>query len=215
MLFFKILIIFLSFHSDAETTKNVSVSPSAYNELRDLDVVDYGLFPACRGFLKTDGSPGPWGKELVAAMQRVGTQCFYEKADFSLLCPNFKKFSIKKKQQFYLFTFAAIAWEESDCLPKARAQGTNDIADGLFQLEYSQSARAEADRHFLCKPKESVANTQDIKYQMQCAAGIFSDYHCDKSDERWTRVGNGGYWQKLRKTNRIISKAVAKFPGCN
>jgi hypothetical protein len=171
------------------------------------------LAGACNKFMFSDGSFGPWGVALISAFERVGTDCIYH-SDWSEICPGYTNFSEAKKRQLMVFAFAAVADKESTCNPKAQAQGKTDLAVGLFQLENSRRQRRAADRHDLCSPNAAVKDPKAITFQMQCAAGTFYDYHCVRSDDRYIRVGRGGYWQKWRRPNRTISLDIRKFPGC-
>ena len=91
---------------------------------------------ACTEFMSADGTFGPWGDALMSAFERVGTDCIYQ-SDWSAICPGFVNFSESKKRQLMVFAFAAVADAESTCRPRAQAQGTTDLAVGLFQLENS------------------------------------------------------------------------------
>lgn len=62
------------------------------------------------------------------------------------ICPNWPNLSVPEKEQFWIWTFAAISWKESTCNPKARnGNATNGVAVGLLQLdERSKIALGEA-----------------------------------------------------------------------
>ncbi len=208
----KILISFLllaTISSGAEVTR-----PAARPVDGGATVVPMSrLAGACTEFMSADGTFGSWGDALMSAFERVGTDCIYQ-SDWSAICPGFVNFSETRKRQLMVFAFAAVADAESTCRPRAQAQGTTDLAVGLFQLENSRRQRNAADRHDLCSPDAAVSNPKEITFQMQCAAGTFYDYHCNRSDDRYVRVGRGGYWQKWRRSNRAISVDISNFPGC-
>ncbi len=198
------------FSSFSEVTNNEGVTAGT-----GASIPMSRLASACTAFISSSGAMGPWGEALISAFERVGTDCMYEQANWSAICPGFTNMSNAQKRQLIVYAFAAVADAESTCRPSAQAQGTTDLAVGLFQLENSWRQRNDADRHELCSPNAPVAEPKAISFQMQCAAGTFYDYHCNRSDDRYTRVGNGGYWQKWRRPNRAISRDISHFPGCN
>jgi hypothetical protein len=166
----------------------------------------------CDNFINRNGELGAWGQRLIRATKDVNQNCFYERIDFSGVCPNYSRFSQARKEQYIAFLFASIAAFESSCRPNAQVRGTNDTADGLFQLEYSQRWRANAGRNArFCATNRGV-NTQDINFQMECAASIFSDHYCRSG--RVVGARTGGYWQKLNRSNGLITRLARRFPHC-
>ncbi len=171
----------------------------------------------CDLFIDNNGNFGTYGEELIRTTRNADFKaCFYEKIDFSYLCPNYSSFREEKKSQFLAFMFASMATYESACRKSSSAQGVNGRADGLFMLEYSQSQRRAAGRDpKYCATNESV-DTQGVTFQMQCAVSIFSKSHCGTG----TKPGKNSsdYWQKLRPgsngSDRAITAMAKKFPGC-
>jgi hypothetical protein len=210
---FVFLIYFNSFTLATETTK--SGTSTAKTSANNLKVTSYGLAANCKNFLQSNGELGPWGKGLISGIERSGVKCFYEDIDFSYLCPKYSDFSIVQKKQFLAFLFATIAHYESSCNKKARAQGVNDIAVGLFQLEDSQRWRHKAGRPSpQCSPDKSVSDTYSTDFQLPCVAAMFSRQYC-KSGKNPGK--HSSYWHKLnpsRKGDRKITSTVKRFPNC-
>ncbi len=184
----------------APVPAGVSINPSSY-----------GMARACNNFVNNNGL-GTYGRQLQSALGRVGTSCFFSGGiNFTNLCPNYNSFNNGRKMQFIAFLFASMAFYESSCNPRAQAQGTNDIADGLLQLEYSQSQRRDAGRNAVHCATNRGVNTQDIGFQMECGASIFKDGYCGTG-----RIpgSHSWYWQKLNG-NRSITRMARRFPFCS
>ncbi len=214
-MFFKISIsLFVVLFAVKVFSETVSTGKDKESTGTSYSVANYGMHSDCSGFIQSNGEPGEWGVALLDAINKFGKECFYNKADFSLLCPKYKKFSETKKTQFLLTLFAALADDESTCRPKARAPAENGIAIGLFQLEEDVADRKAADRDPLCF--QNVKLTSNA-FQMGCAVGTFATNYCDTRDSGATLcavAGGCGYWQELKKTKGAVSKMAKKFPGC-
>ncbi len=184
----------------APVPAGVSINPSSY-----------GMARACNNFVSNDGL-GNWGGHLQSAIGRVGASCFLNGGiDFTNLCPRYNSFNNARKMQYIAFLFASIAHYESSCRQSAQAQGVNDTADGLLQLEYSQRQRRAAGRNPVHCATNRGVNTQGIGFQMECGASIFKDGYCGTG-----RVPgrSSWYWQKLNG-NRSITRMARRFPFCN
>lgn len=172
-----------------------------------------GASARCDNFINSRGELGTYGTALIEAIERVNPDCFYSTARFSrVLCPNFNSFGQTTKRRFIAFLFGSIAHYESSCNPRAQAQGVNDTADGLFQLEYSRNQRRNAGRDRVFCATDRGVNTQDITFQMECSASIFVDGYCERNsavpgDTNW-------YWQKLNSPSGRITRMAQRFPGC-
>lgn len=166
----------------------------------------YPDFPyACRAFIDKQGNLGIWGEHVVSAASRIAPNCFYHRNLFGSLCPNYLKLSVPQKNTLIAMAFAAIATAESSCEETAQTQGVNDIADGMFMLEYSKSQRQAAGRNKdWCRTNESV-DTQDIQFQSECAVSIIEDTVCSWKSYIFDA---GGYWEKLRSKGRSITQTI-------
>lgn len=176
---------------------------------------------ACRDrFIDENGDIQEWGKAWLTAIQKVDPKCFFEDLDVSLVCPNFhsEKFRANSnllKKYFLVWAAASIAMKESSCRPNAQAQGVYDTADGMYQLEYSSTARRKAGRDRRYCPYEGV-DSQSITFQSECAVSIVTDVNCGRGPTGPIAWGKrGGYWEKLNSQNGGIAKLMRKFPGCN
>ncbi len=187
-----------------ETTKNLSILT--------YDTEDQAP-RSCNNFINARGELGVWGKRLIKATYDVNKTCFYEQINYSGVCPQFNNFSQFRKEQFIAFLFASIAAFESSCNNEISVQGTNDLADGIFQLEYSQAQRADAQRSARFCASNRGVNTRDINFQMECAASIFSSHYCKEG--RIVGARTGGYFQKLNRPERAITQLARRFPYCN
>lgn len=165
-------------------------------------------------FIKPNGDLGRGGKAVLDAVRAHGGRCFYDGGiDVSSLCPRFGTFTREEKEVFWVFVFASIAHHESSCIETRQARGVNGLADGLFQMEYGRTHRANAGRNpNLCKTRTGV-NTQDLTFQAECSVSILKDTNCKYGKSLdW----NQGYWHLLRrKTSFGIGKKILKFKGCH
>ncbi len=157
----------------------------------------------CSTFISSEGL-GTWGQKMVSAAQRVAPRCFYESHVFDSLCPGYLRMNQEQKNSFIALVFAGIAQTESNCNPRARARGSNDIADGMFQLEYSASFRRRAGRNQRWCRTGTPTNTQAVEFQSECAVSTIEDTICSNGR---SLNSSGGYWQKLRG-DRTISRNI-------
>jgi hypothetical protein len=207
---FSVIILGSSF-AFSETTRNDGATGDTNRTSQGLDLGRYHFAASCQNFVTPQGRPGPWGEHMLNAFRRVGEDCFYNQADFSRLCPNFQSFSRERKTEFLLFAFASLSMFESSCNRRQQTMGVNDTADGLFQLEYSQSQRRAAGRDSVFCSTRAPVNSQDLTFQAECTASIFRDGYCSRNNS----VGEGSwYWQPLNRITRCSSRAIRNFPGC-
>jgi hypothetical protein len=167
----------------------------------------------CAKFI-TRGGLGEWGRAAVDAAKRIAPKCFYERKIFNTVCPGYLRMSEAGKNAFIAMMFAAIADVESDCTPSADAQGVNDVADGLFQLEYSASSRRRAGRDPQWCRTVGPTDSKAIKFQVECAVSTVEDTICSNGVSINSR---DGYWQELRGNGtitRMIKQTAAKWGLC-
>ncbi len=142
----------------------------------------------CRNFIDEYGNLGAFGRRLLEAIDTVekeykdtyNSSCFYNDIDVSSICPNFKDLTEPMKKKFWAYAFASIAEAESSCNPTGHNRnGTNDRADGLFQLEFSWDQRRTSGRdERFCRTEKGGTNTQDLRFQAECATSIMRDLQC-------------------------------------
>jgi hypothetical protein len=169
--------------------------------------------PRCSIFISKKGW-GEWGRHLDRAANKVAPRCFYERNMFGSICPNYKALSTKDKNAMIALTGAAIGTVESNCNPKVRAQGSNDVAVGIFQMEGSARARAAADRDpRWCRTRDNI-DAHDPVFQTECSVSIIDDRICTLG----AYIFDGaGYWQKLRhnrKITQLIRSTAASWGLC-
>ena len=184
----------------------------------DAEGYDLGpeFHPACSRFINRDGL-GELGRMMVASAQKIAPDCFYNNRQiFADFCPNYRSLSESRKNALIALVFAAIAEQESDCNASAQnPNGTNDIADGLFQLEYSRSQREDAGRNRQWCSTDRPVNSQSYTFQSECAVSIVEDTICSRNRKlNWRR----GYWDELRRNGRItrlIKNEIARWNLCD
>lgn len=170
-----------------------------------------GVDENCYKFFNKVGEIGPWGKAVVDTINKLPKEevkiSFLSKgfADKDLVCPNFERFSDDLKLKFWVWTFAAISWQESSCKPQVTAQGVNAKAVGLLQLEDSKRLRQGRGKHCevndVMKPENNIACGVEILHQQ--LLGEESDYFPTSTGELFWR---STYWQHLRFKKRTLAK---------
>lgn len=177
----------------------------------------------CRQFVSPNGELGDYGRRTIAAIraQDPGNNCFLggQIPISRHVCPNYRNFSPRQRERFWVYTFASISHDEATCRPNVSGDGGS--SDGLFQLEWSNSLRRRNDnngrnRGPACKPGISW-NTRELNFQFNCTASIIKRMLCNRNTDR--PLGNGSpstiFWSQFQRTNGDISNMVRRFPGCN
>lgn len=154
------------------------------------------------------GNYGEYGKIVVSYLQeRSDSNILFSDelpgmVEMPEICPKWKKLSRKQKEYFWVYTFAAIAYDESKCDPAARnPKGTNGIAVGLTQMDHQLSKRSWRG------PDCKVGDIAPVKNNLRCALNIMEDLlKGPKGEYKGTgHVYNSGrntsYWQKLKSPN--------------
>ena len=166
--------------------------------------LDRNYHARCAGFISKKGV-GPWGAHVIKAAHKVAPNCFYGRNLFGSLCPNYLDLDQPQKEAMVALAFAAIGQRESTCKPTTRVRGTNDIADGIFALEYSADQRSDAGRSKTwCKSKETV-DTQAWEFQSECAASIINDRICKVGAYIF---GPRSYWEEFKSGDGDIAQMI-------
>ncbi len=212
-----------------QDTKAVSLSPADHIMSR-FDYTDLA-----NRFIDPKGNLGDYGQSVVAAIQRVGMDCFMNKLDLSQMCPGFSKMSeADKLNKFYPYFFGAIAIGEAEYQfrrggnavgggrkrhafdekhylesDEKYQQNTPYRLTGLFRLEKAKSVRRGNGR-----PKSFCETIDSFQEQATCTAGMISQLHCSRSVPL-----NRGYWISLRDSGQrpgagVASKMIQSYPGC-
>lgn len=178
----------------------------------------------CSKFINpADKSYGAWGNEIVNYIEREGDKSVFMSKNLKgfeqipNICPRWTKMTKDQKKHFWVWIMASIAYEESTCIPTVRnANGTNEPAVGLLQLEESYKGRAW--RGGDCK----VKNVQEPIANIKCGMKIMSDLlkgpeGIYKTPGYLYESGKTlSYWQKLKRPNGgDIGKLIKSHPYCN
>lgn len=71
---------------------------------------------SCQNFIDSDGNLGPFGKTIVAELDRPEyLGLYFEHPQMTKDCPNYMSFSKAQKQNFIINFFAHLSWLESTC----------------------------------------------------------------------------------------------------
>ena len=211
----------------------------------------------CKNFIKDNGTYGPWGKviEQYFLKQKVENdktkseqennelkaKDFFSPALKGMqssprICPNWGRLEPKQKLKFWVWTFAAIAQDESRCNPKALNKGTRkhpipnprDPPAGLFQLNSRLHKREDRGRN--CKfeevPEKLLMSKEELPKEIVTSYITCSlDIMHDLIEIPVGRYGGSGkiyptysYWQKLRypyPTGGVLGANIRRYPLCN
>jgi hypothetical protein len=201
------------FISDMNGVNQRAVRQAANTPKELFDVLDdpQTYSPLCKNFMDSDGNFGPWGRQMIQIINRQAPDCIYNQLDMSELCPNYKNFPKEKKDQLMMWMFLNLSMDEASCNPKAVGEGTNDIADGLFQMERTYQARAGAERDPRYCATDHGVDSFDLKFQFECTISTLDQRYCKKGRKINSK---DGYWQELNQKTRWVARQVMKFPGC-
>lgn len=175
----------------------------------------------CTQFLNREGKRGTLGNVIRNYIRTHKDKEVYLGSNLEgmgppqKICPNWNNLSIAEKEQFWIWTFAAISWKESTCNPKARnGNATNGVAVGLLQLDERTKNRSWRGPN--CKTK-SVSNSED---NVRCGLDIMTEIlKADEGDYRSNGLlygkKNNSYWQDLKKgTGGLIGELIRTYPPC-
>ena len=165
----------------------------------------------CENIIRSNGEPGQVGILLLAAMKQH-QDCYFGSgmSPHPSVCGGFSEFSDQEKVNFWLYTFAAIAKDRSNCEPeRSSASGKYD---GLFNLPYAWRDRRDQGLDQTHCQVGGPSNSRELGFQANCAVATLAGDSC----EFGARVGSGNsYWNNLQQSNGSISNILKRFPGCN
>lgn len=167
------------------------------------------------------GEVGEWGQIILNTFDSLPPDelqnSFFSDniPDMPFICPRFFEFSDELKKKFWVWSFAAIAWEESSCKPKASVPGVNSRAVGLLQLEDSRRLRSDRGKHCdvknIISPPNNLACGVEIMHQQ--LLGSKSKYFNTSTGEMFWK---SSYWLHMRlksknldATKKRLTKSIA------
>jgi hypothetical protein len=185
----------------------------------------------CSEFIDSEGNYGETGLMMYEAMQQVertnrgvaadgslnpGGCSFKNNFDFGRACPNYQYMNGMQKDHVWVWLWASIAQAESSCDPAKDAEGIfnevlgrNNLADGLFGLEYSADTRRVAGRDPRFCPHVAESDSKNLFFQSRCAVSIMYDRFCNSSV-----VNADSYWEQLRSSQREVTQLMQRHPLC-
>ena len=170
----------------------------------------------CTKFIQKNGEYGDHGKIVFNAIKELGPQSHMVADSIPgmdedpFACPKWKQLNYETRLRFWVWTFAAIAWDESKCRPNERnPKGTGGPVVGLLQMEESASKRAWRGKN--CKATDILPPENNLR----CGVDIMAELMRGKdgvykgSGKIWP---TNSYWEKLRPhANRNGPTASAKM----
>ncbi|MEO0335247.1 MAG: hypothetical protein AAF202_02565 [Pseudomonadota bacterium] len=165
----------------------------------------------CENVVRSNGEPGQVGLQVLAAMRQHG-DCYFNSGmtPHASVCGGFAGFNAQQKANFWVYTFAAIAKDRSNCTEQRSSR--NGKFDGIFNLPYSWRDRRDQGMDPLHCSTSGPANSRDLGFQANCAVATLARDSCNFG----ARVGSGtSYWDNLQQSNGSISNILKRFPGCN
>lgn len=168
----------------------------------------------CGSFINESGY-GPSGRKLLKKFDDLGecSPLLQSHNGFYKACPRWGLLSLDERKNFWVVVFAAIAWAESTCRPKAKAAGVHGTAMGLLQLNGSRSNRSWRGKD--C----DVAEILPVENNLRCGVDIMNDLRKEtmgvyKAKGLFGKRSNS-YWQELRRPEGgTIGARIKTFRPC-
>lgn len=190
--------------------------------LRNIPSPHGSWSPACKNFIRDDGSFGEWGRSFLQSAQSVNANghnaltLMMQPRLWTLACPNFRSFSEEQKQHFIVAFMATKAQDEASCDPNAYNNSRampNPPGVGFFQLEGQQRLRSGRSPQYCGGNYKSgsIQKSVPVALQFSCAAYQIIDVQWDRNKPFCT---SGGYWQEANRPGGRICKNIMKYPGC-
>lgn len=193
---------------------------SRSSRMPPLDPAFSGRGADCSAFISSNGSLGPLGQTIADSVVARGPNSSLlidnrpGMSDGVRACPKWRQLSQQDRVHFWVWTFAAIAWDESTCKSNARnANATNGVAVGLMQLDEQRSARywrgPNCNGSSVAAPTQNVLCSLDIMEELlKGRQGVYKT-----NGNLW---GTNSYWQKLRaRDGGNIGRLIKTFPLCH
>lgn len=174
--------------------------------------------PGCTGFIRADGSYGPYGRVMENSLnssQRLKRTLLNDDANtvardgqMRALCPRFSALLPDERINFWIWTFAAISWAESRCQNLKASPCTSGNCVGLMQLEERRSLRHWRGR--FCDVPSVLDPENNLKCSLEIMSGQFEGVYGHPPSLRHS------YWEKLRnhEATSIIKDRIRLFPNC-
>jgi hypothetical protein len=196
------------------------LNQQAYNnEARGLQGLTRQFPQACEDFIKPDGSYGPLGQKVLSAMSQsdafknnwAGTKKAVE------ACPNFNSFGEEQRRHFWVYAFAAMEAEESQCNQSVSAAADiNDygVAAGGAQIEERAGLRQTRDKlyggHFC-----AGGNPYDPDLNIRCGVRMLQDM-AENSEGPYSLKQNiyGQYWSSFKFDKMKAKALISQYTDC-
>lgn len=173
----------------------------------------------CTSFIKSDGTYGPWGTTVKDYISKSPARSYFlNPSHIAEVCPRFDKFSEQEKDHFWVWTIAAISWDESRCISGRRnTHASNGVATGLLQLDEQKKAR------YWRGPSCNVKSVAKADSNIKCGLDILGELLKGKKGVYKgsgaifrSKSKNASYWEKLtRPGGGTIGKLIESYPNCN
>lgn len=177
-----------------------------------------GMAPMCSNIINSSGRIGEWGEDIARILLSPKyTDSFYQDHALGDFCPKFSQLSPTMKTKAWLWFWAALADEESNCNPKVfhpthyiekrtgQRKRLNPRAGwGLWAMEYDANIRR--DRGSACREIRTVAG------QARCAIDIMHGSQLrhgrSASNKRVT------YWGPIIRGEKQLMPHMRRFSAC-
>ena len=175
----------------------------------------------CTNFIKNDGSYGPWGDVVKTYVTDKSVSARFlgdNVAHITHACPKWSRLNKDQRTHFWVWSIAAIAWDESRCRANARnSRASNGVAVGLLQMEETKSQRSWRG------PNCSVSSVAGATENLKCGLDIMAELLLGQRGEykgrgalMYTGGRNTSYWEKLRHSGGgTIGDRIKSHPLCN
>ncbi|MCH2534612.1 MAG: hypothetical protein MK008_09255 [Bdellovibrionales bacterium] len=221
----------------AHIEKNEYKSPPLTNSFSALGA-------DCSDYIDDNGNYGDRGKLLAKEILGEGRSTdrweYFKQGsrNLSSVCPNFNNLNDEEKLNFWIWTFAAIAWDEGKCISNiARSDATNGLAVSDFQLPENwksgrswrgpgcnANGRAPAvnirrrryGNFLMANPSNSIPCAVEIMSGSLCGFYSYKKWPltCDPVEKTKGFTGKHIYWEKMKHNDAKFVKMIKEFPLC-
>tara|TARA_R110000868_G_scaffold14661_4_gene67856 strand:- start:7231 stop:8022 length:792 start_codon:yes stop_codon:yes gene_type:complete len=186
--------------------------------------------PACKSFIRDNGSYGPWGtiiKDYIVAKGGASSRFFADSLpgmeSAPRTCPNWGRLSENEKMKFWVWMMASIAQVESSCNNRSvntgRVPNPSDRPRGLLQLNTLRSERQWRGPN--CRFPSGAEATYNASNNLKCGMDIMDELLKGSSGEYRANgkiFPTNSYWEKLRPNHSSnggpIGRLVRRYPPC-
>ena len=206
-----------------KSTAQDEILPTVYNnEAHGFQGLTSSFPEACRSFIKSDGSYGPWGQMVLNELEKQPIFMKNPLPGMASSCPNFNSFDDAKKRHFWVWLMTSMAAQESTCdagidapdvyIGKGKHRyrfNPNGVASGLFQIEKNPRLRSNRDDQY--GGRYCSGDVYDPQTNIRCGVRMLEEVIDNEAGPYSIR---DNYWSVLRKSGTMTKRLVSQYEDC-